>query len=212
MTQEICPLCRSAKHMRRAKPLYNVPVCKKCYYKFASRRQSAYVIDAVAFWIFSFLVSLPLVMVLMAAQLAEEDIDLIVTVLAWAAFPLLFFLKDGFAGYSLGKVICGVQVVDKAAFQPINFGQSFKRNLPLIIPFMPLIVAFLLQKGYRIGDGWAKTKVIWKKYANHPVFTGQLACENCQYNLTENTSGVCPECGTPVPRRTSVNNALLQHA
>jgi len=23
-------------------------------------------------------------------------------------------------------------------------------------------------------------------------------CENCRYNLTGNTSGVCPECGTPV--------------
>jgi hypothetical protein len=39
-----------------------------------------------------------------------------------------------------------------------------------MIPFMPLIVAFSLGKGSRIGDGWAHTKVIWKKYASNPVF------------------------------------------
>jgi len=26
-------------------------------------------------------------------------------------------------------------------------------------------------------------------------------CPGCGYNLTGNTSGVCPECGAPVPRR-----------
>ena len=27
------------------------------------------------------------------------------------------------------------------------------------------------------------------------------SCENCGYNLTGNTSGVCPECGTRVPQK-----------
>ena len=29
---------------------------------------------------------------------------------------------------------------------------------------------------------------------------GENECAVCGYNLTGNTSGVCPECGTPVPR------------
>ena len=28
-------------------------------------------------------------------------------------------------------------------------------------------------------------------------------CSNCGYNLTGNTSGVCPECGTPVPKESA---------
>ena len=28
-----------------------------------------------------------------------------------------------------------------------------------------------------------------------------LRCENCGYDLTGNESGVCPECGTPIPRQ-----------
>jgi len=24
-------------------------------------------------------------------------------------------------------------------------------------------------------------------------------CRECRYNLTGNTSGICPECGTPIP-------------
>jgi hypothetical protein len=30
---------------------------------------------------------------------------------------------------------------------------------------------------------------------------GRNGCPACGYNLTGNTSGVCPECGTPVPRK-----------
>lgn len=30
-------------------------------------------------------------------------------------------------------------------------------------------------------------------------------CRKCGYNLTGNVSGVCPECGTPIPKETSKN-------
>lgn len=53
MSGNVCPLCRDGKHMHKAKRLYSVPVCKKCYYKFANRRQLAYVIDWVAFYFIS---------------------------------------------------------------------------------------------------------------------------------------------------------------
>lgn len=132
-------------------------------------------------------------------QMSEAEVQTAITIAWWTLFPLLFFPKDGFAGHSLGKLICGVQVVHQKTLQPVWLGRSFLRNLPLIIPFVPLIIAFLLQGGYRWGDSWAGTKVIWKKYANHPVFTGRMACENCQYDLTGNATGICPECGTHVP-------------
>lgn len=31
------------------------------------------------------------------------------------------------------------------------------------------------------------------------IFQDGTLCESCAYNLTGNASGVCPECGTPVP-------------
>ena len=50
MTEQVCPLCQIAKHMRRTKLLYGTPVCKRCYYKFANRRQLAYIVDAIIWW------------------------------------------------------------------------------------------------------------------------------------------------------------------
>ena len=82
----------------------------------------------------------------------------------------LFFCKDAFAGKSPGKALLGVRVIDTTTGQPADVMASFKRNLPLIIPFMPLIVAGRLCSGYRTGDKWAGTKVIWSKHAEHPIF------------------------------------------
>lgn len=42
--------------------------------------------------------------------------------------------------------------------------------------------------------GWLALNMWWKE--NRPVPPGH--CRNCSYNLTGNTSGVCPECGTEV--------------
>lgn len=193
-----CPLCGSDKKMHKAKLLYGTPVCRKCLYKFANRRQIGFMIDWLIWLPVSLGIGVGLILFFDAVELPpllEHSIEFII---GWLLLPLIFNCKDGFAGHSLGKFICGVQVVDQETFEPVGFLASLKRNLPLMIPFMPLVVAFLLNKGHRLGDGWAKSKVIWKKYANHPVFTGQLACENCQYDLAGNVSGVCPECGTPI--------------
>ncbi len=38
--------------------------------------------------------------------------------------------------------------------------------------------------------------------SHHPP--GQCRC--CNYNLTGNTSGVCPECGTPVQEHDAAGN------
>ena len=156
---QTCPLCGKDKHMgKKARPLYGHLVCRKCYYAFANQRQFAYVVDIIP-W------NSCLVIVLVLAGLSDNAIQ----GLALLLFPI-FCLKDGFSGSSLGKAMMGVQVVDKTTGKPSDFGASFKRNLPLIIPFVPLIVAFQLCKGNRIGDGWSNTRVIWKKYRDKAPF------------------------------------------
>jgi uncharacterized RDD family membrane protein YckC len=199
MQDAVCPLCRDAKRMAK-KPmrLYGTLVCRKCYYRFANRRQLAYVIDAVLFQVFAFFVGMALAMAMTANGSSDDTIDTTMIVTGWLILPLVFFLKDGFKGHSPGKALCDVQAVHQQTYQTIGFIASFKRNLILIVPVMPLIIAYLLQRGHRWGDGWAKSKVIWKRYANHPVFTGRLACEHCQYDLRGITSDRCPECGTPL--------------
>lgn len=162
--EQTCPLCGKDKHMgKKAKPLYGHLICRKCYYAFANRRQFAFAVDIIL-W------NVCLVIVLGLAGLSGDAIQ----DLTFLLFPI-FCMKDGFSGSSLGKAMMGVQVIDKTSGQPSGFGASFKRNLPLIIPFMLLIVAFQLCKGNRIGDGWSNTRVIWKKYRNSIPFTTGMA-------------------------------------
>ena len=78
--------------------------------------------------------------------------------------------KDGFRGRSLGKLLMGIRVVDDTTGELGGFKASVKRNLPLFIPFVPLIAAFQLRKGYRIGDRWANTRVIWMKFKDKAPF------------------------------------------
>jgi uncharacterized paraquat-inducible protein A len=40
----------------------------------------------------------------------------------------------------------------------------------------------------------------WRRADRHLKAQDPDVCSHCAYNLTANTSGVCPECGTPTPR------------
>ena len=86
----------------------------------------------------------------------------------------LFVMRDSFWGRSPGKMAMGVQVYDEVTGEPAGFMTSVKRNLPLLIPFMPLVVATTMLKGPRLGDGWARSKVVWLRYADHPVFVSGM--------------------------------------
>jgi len=157
-TQDIgqeCPICGKTKAWK--KPLYGHPVCEGCYYAFAYRRQFAFAIDII---------------VLYFCLLLIQSIGLPYYLSASLVFLLSlgFFLKDGFLGYSLGKAMMGVQVIDTSTGRPCDFMASLKRNLPLVIPLMPFYVFSQLCKGQRIGDGWSSTGVIWKKYADKVPF------------------------------------------
>lgn len=114
--------------------------------------------------------------------------------------PLLFTLRDGFNGRSLGKKMCDLVVVDQVTRGSISFMQSFKRNLPLLIPLSCLWVFILLSRGFRLGDRLGNTMVVLDFKREDPIFAGSHYCRRCQYDLRSNTTGMCPECGAKIPK------------
>jgi uncharacterized RDD family membrane protein YckC len=164
-----CPLCANAKHMKKGKPLYGYRICKKCYYAFANRRQFAFLIDLLSWRVMMLPISFLIGFTLAFWGVERSAIAASATLIGWLLLTV-FFCKDSFCGQSPGKALLGVRVIDTRSGQPASVVSSFKRNLPLLIPFMPLIVGGRLCSGYRIGDKWAHTKVIWNKHAGHPIF------------------------------------------
>jgi len=169
----VCPLCGYTKIMKKAnfQLLYGQKVCKKCYYSFVLRRIVAFVVD-ITLWYTCFRG--------LAAVAGDSNFYF------FCLFLILFCMKDGFAGHSPGKALLGLQTIRADSGQAAGFGASFKRNLPLLIPFMPFLVSLQLLdvfvnemptllprgtgEGFRMGDEWAKTRVIWKKYRSDPIF------------------------------------------
>lgn len=170
-----CPLCGRPEHRLRLRQLYEGAVCRRCWRNFGSRRQLAYFVDVL----FSFFVSFLLFLILLvfsetarssvpsASQQGLDQLLKDLLLLLWAGFVLV---KDGFKGYSPGKWLVGVRVLSERTERGASFLDSFKRNLPLLVPLMPLVVYFQLLKGYRVGDGWARTKVIWDRFEAHWLF------------------------------------------
>jgi uncharacterized RDD family membrane protein YckC/predicted RNA-binding Zn-ribbon protein involved in translation (DUF1610 family) len=202
--QATCPICDRLVRAKRMRKLYDVPVCHKCSNGFANRRQLGWIIDHVASIALSALVGFLVVMMFPQAfppgRTTTPVEDVFWIAFSWVLVPMLFAFKDGFGGYSPGKWLCGVRAVDRDTREPISFLQSFKRNLVLIIPVVPLLVALQLIKGPRSGDKWANTCVIWEKKAFRMPFDPRgVLCTKCGYNLTGNVSGRCPECGQLIP-------------
>ena len=155
--------------MHEVKTLYEHSVCRRCYSSFANRRHFAFLIDFLA-W---------LTLILIFADTSWF-------VLLFPLLSVAFLGKDRFIfGCSPGKAVMGIKVIDRDTGNPINFIASIKRNLPSSIPsvgIIQIIVAFQLRKGQRIGDEWANTKVIWKKYEEYPIF---LPTSNSRFLWTE---------------------------
>lgn len=201
-----CPICsRELTKPGKVKTLNGFGVCRRCRNGFANRRQLAYIIDYVAWTILASLGVYAYAMLRLQAAVpsgggAFLSWPIMERAVNWLLLPLVFSLKDGFSGMSLGKWMTGVQVVDVHSREPIGFRQSFKRNLVLLVPFSILIVALTMMKGRRWGDAWADTVVVWRKFGyKRPFDPRGFMCTGCGYNLTGNMSGRCPECFTPVP-------------
>lgn len=158
---QVCPVCYKSDFMDKdAKTLYEHQVCKKCARGFTNRREGAFLID-IFLWYFAmsvlgFFFDLP----------QTEGAILFFSIIFW----IIFFLKDGFSGYSIGKTICGVRAYHEPSGQPSGFLASFKRNFIMIVPVIILFLIVDIKKGYRVGDKWANTKVIWEKHKDKAPF------------------------------------------
>jgi uncharacterized RDD family membrane protein YckC len=207
-----CPLC--ARKFREswlrkslpAKSIHGIVVCPKCRNGFASRRQLAYILDSLLLAGINYTLIFGLLLIAPSGPTPPSGfwVGPIVAqaVLSWLILPLLFTCKDGFSGKSLGRLLCGVTVVDRQTREPIGALQSCKRNLILLAPYLGFIwVALTMMKGRRVGDFWANTEVIWDKHRHKTPFDPRgILCVSCGYDLTGNISGVCPECGVAVRR------------
>jgi uncharacterized RDD family membrane protein YckC len=214
-----CPLCHKRPIWK--KKIYGTPVCKKCFYAFANRRQLGYLVDAVIFIVPAIAINYPMERMLLQAGFNGWGLQA-ANYTVGTALACLFIMKDGFNGQSPGKRLANTQVLDERTSQPIQFAQSFKRNSILLVAQIPLlgslaslvvilIIAMQVAKGYRLGDRFAKTRVIWKKYARLPLFGGTgLICETCSYDLYGNVSGTCPECGTPISEQNAAQLAAVR--
>jgi len=166
----LCPLCEKEKKVeKKEKVLYGVSVCRSCYYKLANRRQMAFFVDILIWRVVQTIIAMPLIVALMRRGVPHGNVQILATGIL-CLLLLVFFFKDGFGGYSPGKALLGLRVVDQSTGEPATFLASFKRNLILIVPIVPLLVAIRLCKGHRWGDRWANTKVIWKKHEDKAPF------------------------------------------
>jgi uncharacterized RDD family membrane protein YckC len=91
----------------------------------------------------------------------------IIPIVGWFAGFAYILTRDALPfldGQSVGKKAMGIRAVSEDG-QPLtnNWGPSLIRNVVLFIPLFSLIELIVLltnDKGLRLGDQWAKTKVI----------------------------------------------------
>ncbi len=190
---------RPIRRPHKCKRLYEVPVCPKCRNWFANRRQAAYIVDFLFYYV---ILVAPWVAMISLIDFWLRGVPELRAALqvgvGHIGLPLLFCCRDAFGGRSPGKLLFGLQVVDAQSRQPIGLGQSLKRNLIFMLPLIgSLLGAVTMMGGRRLGENWARTDVVWLKYATRPPFVPEgRYCLTCGYDLTGNLSGRCPECGT----------------
>lgn len=147
-----CPICGQADKMNQPKWLYGQPVCFRCWKRLGGRRCFAWMIDIVIIYLIC----------MALASINKENMQL--------PFLIMFLFKDSFFGYSPGKWLLGLRVIGISSGMPGGFIMSLKRNLPLLIPFMPIWVATELYKGIRTGDKWADSMVVLARHEKSEGF------------------------------------------
>jgi uncharacterized RDD family membrane protein YckC len=92
--------------------------------------------------------------------LINEDLGLLIMIPGYLFLILYLFLADGLEnGQSIGKKVMKISVVDTRTGVPCTFGQSFIRNVVLMLGIIDWIFIFG-EKRQRLGDKAANTMVI----------------------------------------------------
>jgi uncharacterized RDD family membrane protein YckC len=175
-----------------SKPLYGFQVCPKCFNDFAWKRAFAYIIDIV---IVNVIVGIMIVLMLIVGvavvgagqgtgnsdQAATAGGMIIVFGYLGSLFMayVLIIMRDGHQGMSPGKRILGLKVINSVNGAPAGWADSFKRNIILAVPVIPIVVIVQLfsGNGLRLGDEWSRTKVIWQQYADRAPFLSVRAVQ-----------------------------------
>lgn len=173
-----CPLCGRPLALT-ARELYGVPVCARCSGAFFWRRAAAAAIDMLLFYLLlpgacfgaSYLLaaSWPFT----SPGIVDTLVVLVIIVICLGALvpPLLYFFKDGCAGYSPGKWLCGLRVINVRTRRAAGVAQSGLRNMLLgFFPPLGIALAGQVRRGPRWGDELAVTRVVWWRYRDSPVF------------------------------------------
>lgn len=145
-------------------------ICKRCRNSLINRRAGAYVLDVLMMMFACFMLGCVIGALAGVGGASQRDVESLSTAVgcfSWLVAAGYILLKDGmFQGQSPGRAICGIRVIDLGSGAPGGLGHSAKRNLPLLIPLVPLVVAFQINGGdsSRWGDGWAETAVVRKDW------------------------------------------------
>lgn len=124
-----------------------------------------------------------------------NDFMVVVLICRYVLLPMMLVVRDVLRGMSPGKFLLGLQVIDTASSKPIGMVQSIKRHLWVFVPFMSVLLFWKIRAGFRMGDRWAHTMVVFRKSTFKTFFMNTHICTNCNYDLTGNATGQCPECG-----------------
>jgi uncharacterized RDD family membrane protein YckC len=117
------------------------------------RRFAAGIVDLI---IIPVVLGLLIGIVLLNVPDLVRSIILILVNIAWLIF------RD--AVYSPGRAMVGIKLVSLTGGK-VTIAQAFLRNVLLLIPFVLVVgylieIGFLLAKGERLADSWAKTRVV----------------------------------------------------
>ena len=98
---------------------------------------------------------------------------------------------------------CGATTGIRIRAGPLNLVRVMINGLLLAID---VALAILLEDPVLLvtGEGWPvalkrRCSHCGAKFLTKTRVLKEPECGNCGYNLTGNVSGVCPECGTPIP-------------
>ena len=201
-----CTLCNRPIPQRKPKRINGCATCKSCWRRFIGRREAAFIVDCLIFYIFIMGIRAGMDFWIRTTFFPPAFRPQVIAAALTIGLYIMFACKDGFSGYSPGKWLAGVRVLDSTTRRPAGIWASFKRNARLAIPYLSfvymLIITAQLGRGRRLGDGWARTIVVWREHENKPPFQPDgYVCFTCGYDLRGNVSGICPECGTPIPQK-----------